>query len=66
MKSIFLYKKWSLLILLNNLIISGFLSYQKKLIFLQFDTTNFFFWVYEKRKIEGNKIVDLKNQCVLI
>ena len=61
MKKIFIYKKWNILILLNNLIISGFLSYKKKLIFLYFDTTNFIFWIYNKKiKIKKKKIVNFK------
>ena len=61
MRKLFIYKKWNILILLNNLIISGFFSYKKKLIFLYFDTTNFIFWVYTKKiKIKKIKIVSFK------
>ena len=61
MKKLFIYKKWNILILLNNLIVSGFLSFKKKLIFLYFDTTNFFFWVFTKKiKIKKIKIIVFK------
>ena len=62
-KYYFLYKKWNLLIFLNNLVISGFLVYnKKKLKFLRFDPNKFSFWVYSKKiKLQTKKILRLKH-----
>lgn len=61
MKKIFLYKKWNFLVLLNNLVTSGFLIYQKKVLFLHFDVNKFFFWTYSKKlKFKNTKTVQLK------
>ena len=63
MKKFFLYKKWNILILLNNLIVTGLYIYSKKIIHLKFDISNFFFWVYSKKvKFQNKKIVDLKKR----
>jgi hypothetical protein len=43
MKKIFLYKKWSMIVLLNNAISMGFLTYKQKILFLHFDINNFVF-----------------------
>lgn len=63
MKKIFLYKKWSFLVLLNNLVILGFFVYKKNILFIKFDTNNFFFWVYSKKlKLINKKIWGLKKK----
>lgn len=65
MKKIFLYKKWNFLILLNNLIISGFSVYTKKILFLRFDTNKFFFWVYSKKiKFQNVKVMRFKKKFI--
>ena len=58
MKKVLLYKKWNLVILLNNAVNLGFLTYKQKIVFLHFDSNNFFFWIY-------NKQVYLKNIKIL-
>ena len=50
MKKIFVYKKWSYLAFLNNLIISVFFSYSKQLMFLHTDIYKFKFWFFTKKK----------------
>lgn len=63
MKKLFIYKKWNFLIYLNNLVSSGLFIYSKKIIYLRFDISNFFFWVYSKKiKFKNKKIVDLKKR----
>ena len=55
MKIFYLYKRWNYLLLLNNLIVSSFLTYTKPIIFLQTDIYKFFFWNYTllQKKIES-------------
>jgi hypothetical protein len=63
MKKLFIYKKWNFLLLLNNLVSVGLFAYSKKIIYLRFDISNFFFWVYSKKiKFKNKKIVDLKKR----
>lgn len=63
MKASLIYKKWNFLLYLNNLVSSGFYVYSKKIIYLHFDTSNFFFWVYSKKiQFENKKIVGLKKR----
>ena len=63
MKKIFIYKKWNMLILLNNLINVGFLIYKQKKNFLRFDVNKFYFWVYTKKiKLKNQKILKLKKK----
>ena len=63
MKKIFIYKKWNMLILLNNLINVGFLIYKQKKNFLRFDVNKFYFWVYTKKiKLKNQKILKLKRK----
>lgn len=63
MKKIFIYKKWNYIILLNNLINSGFFVYTKKIIFLHFDVNKFSFWLYTKKiKLQNKKILFLKKK----
>lgn len=63
MKNFFIYKKWSFLILINNLVYYSFFCYKKKVLFLQFDTNKFFFWIYSKKiKLQNKKIVYLKKK----
>lgn len=65
MKKIFLYKKWNFLILLNNLITSGFSVYTKKILFLRFDINKFFFWVYSKKvKFQNKKVINFKKKFI--
>jgi hypothetical protein len=52
----YIYKKWTFAILLNNLIFSGYLAYNKKLLFLTFDTNNFTFWNYARKSTKLYKI----------
>jgi len=62
MKVFYLYKKWSFLVLMNNLVIGGFLIYTKKIVFLRFDLNKLFFWIYSKKvRLETKKILKLKN-----
>ena len=63
MKKLFIYKKWNMLILLNNLINVGFLIYKQKKNFLRFDVNKFYFWVYTKKiKLKNQKILKLKKK----
>lgn len=59
----FLYKKWNYIVLLNNLIINGFLTLQKKIFFLQFDLYKYFFYNYSKTtSVLNTRIIALKNK----
>lgn len=59
-KFFYIYKRWNFLILLNNLVCSGFLVYKKKIMFLHFDLNKFFFWVYSKKvKLQTKRILKL-------
>lgn len=63
MKKLFLYKKWNILILLNNLMLTGFFIYTKKIIFLQYDTSKHFFWKYSKKvKFQNKWVINLKKK----
>lgn len=63
MKKYFLYKKWNLLILLNNMVVVGFKVYKNFVNFLDYDQSKFFFWVYAKRLVVKNqKILNLKKR----
>ena len=63
MKNFVIYKKWSIVILLNNLVSNGFFAYTKKIIFLRFDVNKFSFWVYAKRvKLQTKKLLNLKKK----
>lgn len=59
MKKIFIYKKWSFLVLWNKLILSGYLSFNRKVFFVQFDSNRFLLWRYIKRvkKVKVEKIL---------
>jgi hypothetical protein len=58
-----IYKKWNFLIFLNNLVFSGFYAYSKKIIYLRFDISNFYFWIYSKKiKFQNKKIMTLKKK----
>ena len=62
MKNFFIYKKWNIFILLNNLVYNGFFAYTKKIIFLRFDINKFSFWVYVRKiKLQTKKLFNLKN-----
>ena len=61
MRVLYIYKKWNIVILLNNLISSGFFVYTKKILFLQLDINKFSFWVYSKNiKAQTNKVFTIK------
>jgi len=61
----FLYKKWSFIILLNNLIINSFLTLQKKIVFLKFDIYKYYFFNYLKTtNIINSRIIVLKNRLI--
>jgi len=63
MKNFVIYKKWNIVILLNNLVSNGFFVYTKKIIFLRFDVNKFSFWVYAKRvKLQTKKLLNLKKK----
>ena len=63
MKKTVIYKKWNLLILLNNLILLGKFISTKKITFLNFDVNKFFLWIYNKKIQEHNeKILFLKKK----
>lgn len=58
-----IYKKWNYIILLNNLILSGFTTFQKKLLFLQFDFYKYSFYNYSKTTSTNNdRIISIKNK----
>ena len=58
-----IYKKWNYIILLNNLILSGFTSFQKKILFLQFDFYKYSFYNYSKTISTNNdRIISIKNK----
>ena len=63
MKYTFLYRKWNLILFLNNSISLGFFTYNKKIIGLHFETNQFIFWVYKKKiKFQNSKILNLKRR----
>jgi len=63
MKVLYLYKKWNFLVLLNNLISIGFFVYKKKILFLRYDTSKHFFWVFVKKvKFQNQKVLNLKKR----
>jgi hypothetical protein len=63
----FLYKKWSFNVLLNNLIITNFLNIQKKIFFLQFDFYKYYFFNFSKNtSFSNNRILFLKNKITKI
>jgi hypothetical protein len=65
MKNYFIYKKWTLVVLLNKLVISGIFAFKKKLLFLSFDTNSILFYFYTKKnKILGTKVLRLKKKFV--
>lgn len=67
MKSIFLYRKWNLILFLNKAITLGFFTYNKKCILLRFEINQFFFWVYKKKvKFKNLKIINLKKRFKFI
>lgn len=58
-----IYKKWNYIVLLNNLILYGFTSFQKKILYLQFDFYKYFFYNYSKiTSVSNNRIIFLKNK----
>jgi len=47
----------------NNVINYGYFTYFKKFVILRFDTNQFNFWIYKKKKkFENLKIVNLKKR----
>lgn len=58
----FIYKRWSFIILLNNLVFSTFLVFSKKLLFLKFDLNKFNDLLYFKKiKLQTKKILKFKS-----
>ena len=49
MKKSFIYKRWSFLVLWNKLVFAGYLSFKRKVFFVQFDTNRFLLWRYIKK-----------------
>lgn len=65
MKKVFLYKRWSYLIFLNNLMMSGFFVFSKFFFFLHFDVKKSSFWVYSVTlKNLGSKILNFKKKVL--
>ena len=63
----FLYKKWTFITLLNNLIINNFLILQKKIFFLKFDIYKYPFFNFSKEtNILTNRIIIIKNKITQI
>lgn len=63
MKNFFIYKKWNMVVLVNNLVSNGFFVYTKKIIFLRFDVNKFSCWVYAKKvKLHTKKLFNLKKK----
>ena len=63
MKNFYIYKKWNFLILLNNLISTGFFIYSKKIIFLKYDMSKYFFLsLWKEKKISESKSVKFKKK----
>ena len=63
MKCLFLYRRWNFIMFFNNVINYGYFTYFKKFVILRFDTNQFNFWIYKKKKkFENLKIVNLKKR----
>jgi hypothetical protein len=63
MKSLFLYRKWNFILFLNNAIGVGFFGYNKKILALRFEMSQFIFWIYKKKvKFQNFKVLNLKQR----
>lgn len=59
----FLYKKWTFYLLLNNLVLSTSLILKKKVLVLNFDIYKYFFFNYSKATtVLNTRFISIKNK----